>query len=226
MTADCLPHQVELHEWRRRDAHEFVLATSLGIAFFLDASYAIGLLCVQTASFNPKAVIIFLQAFFGAYLAYFLAYSLFVAARWLPPAAQCYCCSAIPSAIFRLLALLACLLCAASAVCELLPVLATAPWRAQPAEEGESAEGAVLGEGAVMGEGAVLGEGAVALTDLLSSAGLLAFWGIELLCYLAAAAAVTRRLGLQAFEDNRPWFSFGPGYPSRRSHHWNRADLM
>lgn len=64
---------------------------------------------MEVNSLNEHTVPIFLEHLVRGYLATQLVYSLFVGARWLPPAAKCTCCTAVPSALFRLVALALCL---------------------------------------------------------------------------------------------------------------------
>jgi len=183
----------ELQDWRRRDAHEFVLATCLGIGFFLEAVQAIGLFISHAGSFNPNTVTIFLRAFLGAYFSTFLAYALFVAARWLPPAAQCSCCSAVPSALFRLGALLACIAYAFGAGRALAAAYDDSPWAAQVPAAAEDADE----------------PNTTPIEELVAAATLLTFCSLELVWLVCAAAVVARRLWLQVSEDERPWLYLG-----------------
>ena len=170
-----------LSEWRRRDAHEFVVVTCLGLSFWLEAAKAVYILCTEIGSFNEDTVTIFLKHLLSAFLAVQLVYSLFVAARWLPPAAKCTCCVAVPSALFRLVALA--LVCAYTALhlkhfLGGFAALAVAP---QPDEQ-EAAQG-------------------------LTPYCLLIFYALTSLLNLCACFVIWRRLHVQALEDDRPWLS-------------------
>jgi hypothetical protein len=114
----------------------------------------------------------------GAFLAMILVYSLFVAARWQPPAVRCRCITLVPSALFRLLALAACLAyvtsstrSAASVVSDLL-------------NEPETAQRTSLRV-----------QRAVVLSFHLAQALLNSF----------AAFVIVHRLWLQSTEDDRAW---------------------
>ena len=96
-------------DWRTRDAHEFLLAALLGVAFWLNAFTSLGVFVIEGTALNPNTVAIFLCTLFGAFMGTFLAYAFFVSARWLPPAAHIYRCTVVPSFLFRAVALLACL---------------------------------------------------------------------------------------------------------------------
>ena len=147
----------------------------------LEAADAVGLFVWQMGNFNPNTVTIFLRAFVSAFMGTFLVYSLFVAARWLPPAAKCTCCVAVPSALFRLVALA--LVCAYTALhlkhfLGGFAALAVAP---QPDEQ-EAAQG-------------------------LTPYCLLIFYALTSLLNLCACFVIWRRVDVQALEDDRPWLS-------------------
>ena len=94
-----------MSDWAARDAHEFALATPLGVAFLLDAAVASTFLYLDLRSMRPDAITRFVVVVAAAFLRMLLAYALLAAARWQPPAIRCACTTVVPSAAYRLLAL-------------------------------------------------------------------------------------------------------------------------
>ena len=172
-------------DWRFRDAHEFALGAALGFTFLLDAMVALGVFIISLGSLRSDSVTLFMFVFAGAFFAMMLVYSLFVAARWLPPAVQCRCVTLVPAALFRLLALAACLAYATSSTHSALEALGTVT-------------GAVHGS-APAGESRrpsdVVQQAAVIFPLHAAQAGL----------HLFAALIVVHRLWLQSREDDRAW---------------------
>ena len=99
--------EAAMADWRNRDAHEFALGASLGFTFLIDACVALEVFVAGVGSLRADSVTLFMFVFTGAFFAMLLVYSLFVAARWMPPAVRCRAVTIVPAAAFRLLALAA-----------------------------------------------------------------------------------------------------------------------
>ena len=137
-----------------------------------------------------------------------LSYSLFVAARWQPPAVSCHGwrMSVVPSALYRLLALVTCLAYATSSLraCLDSAVVLTRDAEAPPPPR---APGTLSSDDpfveliySLVGWVPPLSQPEAAVTLL--------FHGIQLALNLLAAFVVVHRLWLQSSEDDRPWISF------------------
>ena len=170
-------------DWRYRDAHEFALGSSLGFTFLLDALVALGVFIVGLGALRADSVTLFMFVFAGAFLGMLLVYSLFVAARWLPPAVQCRCVTIVPAAVFRLLALAACLAYATSSSRSALEALR------------KVVETVPAGLAGTPGEAGLAFQGAIVVFFHVLQASFNGF----------AALVVVHRLWLQSTEDDRAW---------------------
>ena len=170
-------------DWRYRDAHEFALGASLGLTFILDALVAFGVFVAGLGALRADSVTLFIFVFTGAFFAMMLVYSLFVAARWQPPAVRCGCVTVVPAAVFRLLALAACLAYATSSSDSAVEAL-------------RSVDEAVAGD---------TGARSPAKQALLQGIVVLCFHLTQAFLNLCAAFVVLHRLWLQSTEDDRVW---------------------
>lgn len=168
-------------DWSYRDAHEFALGACLGVTCVLDMAVCLGVFIVSLGSLEVDSVSIFMRDFAYAFLSMLVLYSLFVAARWQPPAVQCRCITIVPSAVYRLLALACCLAYATSAV--------------SLSMQGYADLRDVLSLQATPGRGFLI----------FARGSVVAFHALQALLYLFNLMVVVHRLWLQTSEDDRPW---------------------
>ena len=129
------------------------------------------------------------------------AYFLFVAARWLPPAIQCRCVTLVPSALFRLLALIACL------------AYTTASFHLAV----NSGFEARLLLGPEIETYRASGEVPIPSAELALDMGVCLTEVTQMLLHFFASFVVVHRLWLQTAEDDRPWIALTGPRPSRVS---------
>lgn len=169
-------------DWSYRDAHEFALGASLAFTTILEVLVCIGVFILSLGSLQVDSVSILMRDFASAFLSMLLVYSLFVAARWQPPAVQCRCITVVPSAVYRLLALACCLAYATSATSLSLQALA-------------DLSDVLALQDTTPGRGFLI----------TSSSCKMSYHGLQALLDLFNILVVVHRLWLQTAEDDRPW---------------------
>jgi len=188
-------------DWTSRDAHEFALGASLGFAALMDTGVALGLFLYGLGSLQSDSVTRFIFAISGAFISMLTAYFLFVAARWLPPAIQCRCVTLVPSALSRLLSLIACL------------AYTTASFHLAV----NSGFEARLLLGPFLEAYRVTGEVPLPSPELALDCGVCVTEVTQMLLHFFASFIVVHRLWLQTAEDDRPWIAVTGPRPSRTS---------